>query len=268
MAAVIFWTSAAGTDELVYFDVYSEETHEYPCEVTEFPVELAPGMTDQIILKPKGLTLVGYVGDRPLTHNAPGLYSKTQTTVTGPSVPTYVQASQELDVPPSPLVYNAASLLTAGFNALVGGSPVVQIRKPQGTHKDSLSVTSWSAPDWQSRVQATKDLLTQAREDRVQLRVFTDYDDTSGYVIESLQFALSAETGLGADFTLQLRTITIAESQVVAVPKPALLASKPKRPVGAKSTVEAPKKTDEELRSQLYALTFGSSGWFGYQAPE
>src|SRR5512139_1545422 len=95
--AYLLWDNAAGETELVAFDIYSEETHELACEITEFPVELSSAMSDQIVLKPKQCTLVGYIGDKPLASNE-GDQSLISKSLQIPSAPAYKQTEVKLDL--------------------------------------------------------------------------------------------------------------------------------------------------------------------------
>ena len=255
MPAILSWETKAGELEIVTFDAFDSEDWDGPCEVSEFPVELAPGMTDQIIVKPWTVALVGYVSEKPLATNDPsGAYASHSLTL--PGSPKYVQKTQKLDIPGSPLKPNIASLVTAGFNALTGaGGYEVTIRQRQGETPHQQSVRSWSYDNFESRVVAMRESLELARYERALIFVVSDHKQVENMVIEGLQLGRKPEDGSGAVFTLNLRQIQVAESKTVAAPQPAETAAQMRKAVGTKSAETA---GDDEVakldRSVLSAL--------------
>jgi hypothetical protein len=63
------WENKDGTFDLVEFDTVDTEDHTLPNEVTEFPVEEGPDVTDNIRVKPRLLSVKGYISDTPLLQN-------------------------------------------------------------------------------------------------------------------------------------------------------------------------------------------------------
>jgi hypothetical protein len=251
MPALLDWTREDGEIEVVTFDTFDSEDWDQPCEVSEFPVELAPGMTDQIILKPLTCTLVGYISEKPLaTNDAEGAY-RTKT-LDIPGSPKYVQYSKKLDIPGSKLKPNVASLVTAGFNALTGAGGVeAQVRKRQGGTKPKQDVRAWSYDNYESRVVWTLNALEQARYERVLIGVVADQKQAEGMVIEGLQLHRTVEEGAGALFTLQLRQIQIAETETVAAPKPAENIAQSRKSKGSAATEKSGADEVAKLRSVL-----------------
>ena len=259
-SAILSWYDAAGDYQVVQFDVCTVETHELDCEITEFPVELAPGMTDQIILKPAVLTLEGYVSDKPLPQNTPGEGGPRPTALKIPGVPAYEQYFKKLDVPASPLKYNAAAVVGAVFSALVVGGTEVQARRIAGQRIDTQSVNPWQYDDPDSRMVSTYNLLRQARAERVQIRCLTALSDTEGLAIESLRVPRTLEDGSGAVFNLVLRQITIAQSETVDAPKPAEVSGKKSASAGSTATLEVVGPSATKSRSVAKAAAGGLSG--------
>lgn len=251
MPAILNWTTKDGEIEVVTFDTFDSEDWDQPCEVSEFPVELAPGMTDQIILKPLTCTLVGYISEKPLsTNDAEGAYRTKSLDI--PGSPKYVQHSQKLDIPGSKLKPNVASLVTAGFNALTGAGRVeAQVRKRQGETKPKQEVRAWAYDNFESRVVWTLNALEQARTERMLIGVVSDQKQAEGMVIESLQMHRSVEEGSGAQFTLQLRQIQIAQTETVAAPKPAENLAQSTKSKGSAATEKAGADEVAKLRSVL-----------------
>lgn len=256
MTTYLIWDNSAGDTEVLAFDVCTEETHDLGAEITEFPVELAPGMSDQIVLKPATCSLIGYVGDKPLQTNDESMRLETRS-LNLPAAPAYVQTTVTLDVPSGPQKLNVNALLTSAFNAAFGDSPTAQVRKRQGDREDKQDVKVWVGGD-KSRTQAAWNLLKKARDERAEIRVLSDYDDTSGYRIEDLQMHRAAEDGLGATFTLQLKTITIATTETVAAPRPAETLGQAKKSTGSKPG--EPAKEEPKVRSILKAIISESLG--------
>lgn len=259
MATVVFsWYDKAGEYQVAQFDVATVETHGFEAEVTEFPVELAEAMTDQIILKPRTLTIEGYVSDKPLPRNTPEEGSYVTKKLEFPGGPDWEKKTQKLDVPASPVKTNVAGVVSAAFNVIVGGATEVQIRRIAGQRDDKQEVQVYDyGSDFASRSVEMFQLLKQAWLEKSQLRCVTDLDDLTGMVILDLQVPRTLEDGAGAVFNITLKRINVAESQIVAAPKPSVIEAKPQSAIGSKATLKVVGPQAEKSRSILKAL--GSS---------
>jgi hypothetical protein len=264
MSCVLSWTNADGSVDVVTLDVYDAETHGMPTEVTDFPVEDGPNVSDNIRRKPKTLTIEGYVSDTPLPSNQsarhPASLDAHQLDVPKPA--SFTHNLQALDVPSSPLKPNLASLASAGFNALAGAlgfsnTPQVNARKQDAPGRETITAQIWTWPGWASRVQDTFNLLEKARDNAVLMRVVTDLKTYTGmaFTDNGLQVPRKTEDGNGAPFMLDLKQIRVVNSQTVTAPKPAEPSGQLKKSAGSKALkdglAEAKKKRDTVLAALL-----------------
>lgn len=254
MPALIAWEQTDGGElDVVEFDSYDSEDWSEPCEISEFPVELAPGMTDQVVLKPITCTLVGYISEKPLRSNdLSGSYQTRNLNL--PATPKYVQTTHKLDLPKAPLGRNAGALVSAGIGALVGAvtgnkDNEVTGRKRQGETKGTQAVRVWTYDSYESRVAEAMTLLEKARTERKLVRVLSDHKDESNLIIESLDLHKAPEEGSGAQITLNLRQIHIATTETVAAPKPAENLAQRTKAAGSKAAEKAGDDEVAKLRS-------------------
>jgi len=260
------WTNEDGTFDVVEFDTVDTEDHTLPNEVTEFPVEQGPDVTDNIRIKPRTLSVKGYISDTPLYSNHDVLLNADYQTQTLdlPPRPHYEPKTFTVDVPGSPLQPNASSLLNAGLKALFGSTPKVTPLVLKGTEpspKQSVQVLKFQ--NFQSRVRGTFDLLKKARETKVLITAVTDFDEISGLVIESLTMPRSVDDGTGAVMGVDLRQITIASSLEVEAPKPAEGLGQARKFTGskaAKDDANAAEKSEETRKSLAKRILGGLGG--------
>lgn len=274
MPCVFSWTNDDGSVDVVQLDVYDSETHGMATEVSDFPVEDGPNISDNVRRKPKTLTIEGYVSDTPLPENhGSGTNGGTHVaelglqTLSTPGTATYHNALQVLDVPASPLRANAAALVSAGFNALAGalgfgGPPQVNARVLEPRKADSPQVNAWSWPNFSSRVAETFNLLEKAYDNAVLIRVVTDYKTYTGMVFSDngLQVPRKTEDGNGAPFTLDLKQIKIVNSQTVTAPKPAEPSGQLKKSAGSKALKDTAPPDNKAVRASVVARLLGLSG--------
>ena len=270
MPCVFFWTNDDGSVDTVQLDVYDKETHGMPTEVTDFPVEDGPNISDNVRRKPKTLTIEGYVSDTPLpqnhgsgTNGGTHVASLDNTTLNVPGTATFRNQLQPLDVPSSPLRPQLSALASAGFSALAGAlgfgsSPQVNARKQDPRQPDTFTAQLWSWPNWSSRVAETFNLLEKAFDTAVQMRVVTDFKTYTNMVFadNGLQMPRTAEDGNGAPFTLDLKQIRVVNSLTVTAPKPAEPSGQLKKSAGSKAT----KPTAAEARAKRASIAAKLAG--------
>lgn len=265
MVFALTWTNEDGTFDVVEFDTHESEDHTLPNEVTEFPVEQGPDVTDNVRVKPRTLAVKGYISDSPLYQN-PGVVASADyqnVTLDLPNRPDYVQKTVDLDVPASPIRPNAAGLVSAGITALFGSSPkatVLQRGPDQPAPKQTVQVLQFSA--FQSRVRAVWELLKKAAQTKVLVTAITDFDEVAGLVIESLGMPRTEDDGTGASIELTLRQITIATSQEAAAPKPAEPAAQARKFAGSKAAKED-QNAQEKAKSLAKRIVGGAIDLLG-----
>ncbi len=258
MTAVLSWYDKANEYQVLQFDVATVETHALEAEVTEFPVELSDAMTDQVILKPRTLTIEGYVSDKPLPRNTPGEGGYASKDLVLPGAPEYDKQTKKLDIPASPIKTNVAGLVSAGFDALFGGSTEVQIRRISGRRNDQQTVNTYDyGEDSPSRSVEAFQLLKTAWEEKSQLRCITDLEDLEGLVILDLQVPRTVDDGAGATFNLTLKRIVIATAETVSAPKPSVIEGRKSVSSGSKATVPIVDAKPAEKSRSVIKATYG-----------
>ena len=244
MPCVFSWTNADGSVDVVTLDVYDTETHGMATEVSDFPVEDGPNISDNVRRKPKTLTIEGYVSDCPLPSNQSYKHqaSLDATQLDVPKPASFTHRLQALDVPGSPLKPNVASLASAGFSALAGAlgfgnTPSVNARHQDPAGRETITAQIWTWPGWSSRVADTFSLLEKAYDNACLMRVVTDLKTYTGMVFadNGLQVPRKTEDGNGAPFTIDLKQIRIVSSQTITAPKAAEPSGQLKKSAGSKA---------------------------------
>ena len=273
MPLYISWTNADSSVDVVQLDVYESETHGMSTEVTDFPVEDGPNVSDNVRRKPKTLQIEGYVSDTPLpqnhgsgTNGGVHVASLDAHQVGIPGSARFHNALTPLDVPPSPLRANLTALASAGFSALAGAmgfsnAPQVNARKQDPRQRDTVTAQIWTWPGWSSRVAETFSLLQKAYDNAVLMRVVTDYVAYTGMVFadNGLQMPRKTDDGNGAPFSISLKQIRIVNSQTVTAPKPAEPSGQLKKSAGSKASEPAPADHKAKRDSVLAALLKSSA---------
>jgi hypothetical protein len=269
------WTNKDASVDVVQLDVYDTETHGMATEVTEFPVEDGPDISDNVRRKPKTLNIEGYVSDTPLPQNhGSGLHGNTHVAgldavdLSVPAESSWGHKLTKLDVPGSPLRLNAHALVSAGFSALAGALGFDQgtqalLRTKDRAAQTSVTVHTWQWPDWSSRVAETFALLEKAYDTAALMTVSTDLKVYTNMVFadNGLQIPRKTEDGNGAPFSLSLKQIHVVNSQTVTAPKPLEPSGQLKKSAGSKALKDHNTKEQEEAtRKSILAKLSTSKG--------
>ena len=260
MSTTISWTNDDGSLDVVQLDIYETETHDAPCEVSEFPVEDGLAVTDNIRLKPKTLVLEGYVTDIPLPENVTHAGDYNSQSLQLPARPTYQQKNVKLDVPPSPLKLNVASLATAGFNALAGAiglgsntNEATVLQRVADTAQTG-SAKVWQPTNQDSRVIDAFRLLTKGRDNKVLCQVVTDFATYDNMAFVDLNVPRKTEDGNGAPFSVSFQQIRLVSAQTVNAPKPAETGAQRPKTSGSKATKDSSEDAAAKRKTILASL--------------
>jgi hypothetical protein len=267
MPCYFSWTNADGSFDLVQLDVYDSETHGFATEVTDFPVEDGPNISDNVRRKPKTLAIEGYVSDTPLPQNgratnAGAVYAELGPhTLNLPGSTHFHNQLQTLDVPSSPLRPNLQALASAGFSALAGalgfgGPPQINARVQDPRKSETATAQIWTWPSWTSRAGEAFRLLEKAYDTAVLMKVVTDFKTYDGMVFadNGLQVPRKVEDGAGAPFSLSLKQVRIVNSKTVTAPKPAETSGQLKKSAGSKAGKDEPADHKKQRDTILAAL--------------
>lgn len=277
MSTTLTWINPDGSVDVLDLDIYEQESHDMPCDVSVSPVEQGVDVTDNVRRLPKTLTLSGYVSDNPLPmsdsmrdDDKASLGSAAQQNSTGldlPNAPKYALKSVPLDVPDSPVLLNASALVTAGFGAIASAlglksPPTANVMQRTTDQAVSQSATVWSYTSWTSHVQTCFDKLSKARDNASLMQVVTDYHSYANMVLTSAKITRSgAEDSEGATFDLTLQEIEIVQAQSVDAPKPEKPAGQPRKDTGTKTTQDDEHKA---VKASIAEATFkGLKAWIG-----
>ena len=247
------WTNADGTFDVVEFDTVDTEDHTLDNDVTEFPVEQGPDITDNIRVKPRVLSVKGYISDTPLYQN-PDVVIQAEYVSTRLDLPPsihYEPKTVTLDVPGSPIRPNASGLVNAALGALFGSTPKATPLMAKGTDAaPSTTVQSMQITPFQSRVRQTWDLLKKASGrgpdgDKPLIRCVTDFDEIDGLAVTSLTMPRATDDGNGAVIGFDLKQIVIAQSQTTTAPVPAEGLGQARKFVGSKAAKDDANAADK-----------------------
>jgi hypothetical protein len=264
MSTVFDWTNADGSIDACELDIYETETHTMSSESPDFPVEVGPDVTDNIRPLPKTLVLEGYVSDSPAPlANMAGKYggSFQRVDLDLPGSPTYQAKQVKLDLPGKPINYNAGSLVSAGFNALVSAiglgpsNEVTVLQRVHDTPQQSM-VQVWTWDHWESHAAEAFRLLEKAHDTKVLIRVVTDLKTYENMAVTDVSCPRKTEDGAGAPFSVSFKQINIVAAKSTDAPKPA-------EPLGQKSksrTASAKDDPNEAAKRQKTALRAAALG--------
>ncbi len=246
MSTVFVWENDDGTTDACELDIYDTETHGMPCEVSKFPVETGPDVTDNIRTLPKTLVLEGYVSDSPgPLGNLGGKYggSFQPVTLDVPASPNYQLKTEDLHSPGSPLQANVSSLVSAGFNALKGAilgdsDTATVMRRGPDKPNERVQAQVWTWDHWESHMAEAFRLLEKARDTKRLVTAITDLKTYDNMAVTDVQVPRKTEDGAGAPFAVHLEQVAIVSSKDTEAPKPSENIAKKTKSLGSKSGKE------------------------------
>jgi hypothetical protein len=274
MSTVFIWENQDGSIDACELDIYETETHNMTNEITEFPVEAGPDVSDNIRPTPRTLVLEGYVSDSPSPfNNMAGKYggSFQLKDLQLPGKPTYQQKTVKLDLPGKPINYNLGSVATAGFGALkgalgLGPSDEVQVfqRVPDKAQEGKAVVWTWD--HWESHAAEAFRLLKKAWETKALVQCITDLETYDSMAVESVVVPRKSEDGAGAPFSVSLKHVLVRSAKSVDAPKPAEPIAQKVKSLGSKSGKEDPNEAEHKRKTALKAaadkaLTYSNPGY-------
>lgn len=267
MSTVFIWENSDGSIDACELDIYETETHDMPCEVSEFPVEKGLDVTDNIRLLPKTLVLEGYVSDSPSPlGNMAGKYGGSfgPVDLDLPGSPTYAAKKVKLDTPGKPINFNIGSVVSAGFNALasavgLGDSNEVTVLQRVGDKPQTGTAQVWTWDHWESHAAEAFRLLEKARDTKALLQVITDIKTYDGMAVTDVQVPRKSDDGAGAPFSVSLKQVNIVAAKTTDAPKPAEPLAKKPVSAGSKSLKnEADEKKRQKTLLRSAALGLGA----------
>lgn len=195
----------------VYFDVTTEEQLGGDSDITDYPVEEGPNITDHIQPNLSRITIKCFLTNEPIVDNGRGMTSATVT------LPTFQQTN--------PLAPNLGSLTRTVENA------VSSLFSTPGPTEYNVSVLSFPFFD------AVRDMLgvvEDMRLGREMLTVVTSKKAYDNMALSRWDLSRDAQTGTGAELSLEFKQIVTVSVSVDIAPLPTEPRGRPPKTKGTK----------------------------------
>ncbi len=237
MSAFFYWTTKAGANKILWFDVTTEEQHHLKSEITEHPVEEGINVTDNVRPAADTLSLSCFISNTPITNKVdvaafvskPGKLIGAQAgAVKGEKLDV-----QTYDPPLAPTPGSLINALTSAIGNLLTGK------------KEYKAQVLKFDKDFDN-VQDTYFALKELRDTAQRISVVTTVRTYKDMVIEDVSLPRSAEHGTGAKVTINMKEIRVVSTLKVKAPKPAVLAGQPRKNQGAKGPSDADDPSTKE----------------------
>ena len=247
MSAFFYWTTKAGANKILWFDVTTEEQHHLKAEITEHPVEEGINVTDNVRPAADSLSLTCFISNTPIVTKAEVTkYVKKSGTLIGARSGAVKGEKLDVKTYDPPLMPTPGSLmnaLTSAIGNLLNGK------------KEYKAQVLKFEKDFDN-VQDTYFALKELRDTGQRIEVATTVRTYKDMVIEDVSMPRKAEHGTGAAVTINLREIRVVSTLKVKAPKPAEALGTPRKNQGAKGPSDAddPTKKQSALFKGLSAL--------------
>jgi Dit-like tail protein len=199
----------------VTFDVVTAEEHERTSTITDHPVEEGINVVDHVRPLPDRLTLEAYVSNAPI--NSPDALRLPLTT--------------DLPQPGQPLL-SAGGFLAGGTTGMAQQG-LVALGIMAGFPLTQTVLVDQFIGDTDYPRQ-TYETLTYLRDNAIMLTVHTPRATYKNMLIERIQMHRDAQTGTGANFTIEMREVRIVASSITNAPLPSIPRSNPSLSLGKK----------------------------------
>lgn len=211
---------------IVYFDVTTAESLGGSSDITDFPVEDNPNISDHIQPKPASFSIQCFITNEPLEDKG-GQRGMTTTTVT---LPTFQQVNG--------LAPNIGALTRTVENA------VASLFQTPGPTEYNVPVLSFTLFDAVRDMLSTLEVMRLGRE---LLSVTTSKKSYDNCALERWDVSRSAGTGTGAEVTISFKQINTVAVEVGIAPLPTEPRGKPAKPKGAKNPTPADDATKKSV---------------------
>ncbi len=226
--AFLWWTTKAGQDKTLYFDVCTEESQELVSTATEHPVEEDANVADHVKKELDHVTLEVFVSNEPIydINSRGGKVAK---------IPIKVAHYR------APLAPTPGAIFSAGGNALKDGIGALLGKKEE---------YAMQVLQWDTAFDAVSDTLEELEKlrDEVQLvNVVIPSKVYSNMHLAHIAVKGDAGTGTGRTFQLDFVELRKVKVRIVNAPKPTEVRGEVKKSKGAqgsgKGAVAGPKKS-------------------------
>lgn len=257
--AILYWTNEdTGALETFKFDATTSEDPSDVTAITDHPVEQGANIVDHARDEPERVTVEGIITNTP--HQGNLTEDDDHQTTTVPLTVNVMTAPGtkvvHLDVPSPPIEISPSGLLQAGVGAIVTaitGGPSNNANVIDAAQKTSVTVQATvlesAAKRNRAREAYEKILGAKRAHDLITVQIgFREYFDM---LIERVGAPRTPDDGDGLKFSIDLRSLRIAESQTVQSPEPTEA-----RGSASKSTGSQTAKDDPNAEPKLTSTAF------------
>ncbi len=220
--AFLWWTTDAGEDKTLYFDVCTGEDQELVSTVTEYPVEDGVNVADHVQRELDKVSLEVFVSQTPIydINSRGGKVSKIPIHVTNYKAP----------LAPTPgAVFGAiGGAIKDAIGSLFGGKA-----------ETAAQVLQWDTPF--DAVAETLAILEQVKNDVQLVNVALPSKLYENMCLVHIGVKGDAGTGTGRSFALDFTELRKVKVQIVDAPLPTEIRAVVKKPKGAQGGKDTPK---------------------------
>ncbi len=259
MATILYWQDPdSGQTEFVQFDAVLSEVHEDTVSITEHPVEIGVNVTDHARPEPERLALEVVVTSLPnLAVDTDLVYEATELSVSG--MRDLGTRQIPINVARSPITPSLAGLARAGLDALAGaitGPPLATVESEPERQTLVRRASMLRQREPRNRIRDVYDLLLKVANNSIVVTVASAHREHFDMLIERLADPRTVDKGSAAHFEIDLKRISVAESETVEAPKPAEPRAQTTKPKGSQSPKETPKQAYVSAAKRLKDLGY------------
>lgn len=244
------------------FDATTGETKDDTVEITDHPVEEGSNTTDNARDTPALLTIECVVSETPnplldtdveLGHVDLDIFVRSD-----PGKKTFA-----LDIPAVPVQFSESGLVQAGIGALKGailGAPKATAAAPTKDQTNHSTARAYQQTSERNRARDVYEKLLLLKGQHVTLDlIVTRYRDYINMMVARVSQPRAISDGAAAKFQIDFKQITVASSQTVAAPKPAVVRGNATVSKGSQGTKPADKPLDLESTAHVIYDALGNA---------
>ena len=257
----LLWTDAdSGEGLLLTFDATTSETKDDSTDITDHPVEDGSDVTDNARDSPALLTIEAIVSETP-NRQLDDDVSLADVELTIHDRESGGTTTFALDIPSPPVQFSESVLIQAGIGALKGalfGAPKATAIAPTKERTRTLTASAFQQDSDRNRARDVYDKLLLLRSQHVTLDLIqTAYRDYTDMMVARVSQPRASGDGRSAKFQIDFKQITIATSQTVAAPKPAVTRGNTTQSKGSQGTKPADKAAAHESVAHVMLDSLG-----------
>jgi len=260
----LLWTDPDSGDGLsLTFDATTGETKDDSVDITDHPVEVGSNVADNARDAPALITIEAVVSETP-NPNLDDDVALTSVDITVFDREDGGTKSFALDIPAPPIQFSESGLVQAGIGALKGalfGAPKATAIAPTKARNRTVTAQAYQQATERNRVRDVYDKLLLLKSQHVTLDLIqTAYRDYVDMMVARVSQPRALGDGRSAKFQIDFKQITIASSQVVAAPKPAVTRANTTQSKGSQGTKPADQEAARKSLTKRLEEYFSNLG--------